>query len=90
MLNSVCCAYVKISRFGDGTIMWKRTAMKVGGRDPNVTHAMIRMSVGSLLVEMATLFESSAIDHMTELSCKLSSAHCLEAPAWSIYTWLSR
>lgn len=55
--------------------------MKVGGRKPNVTAAMIRMSVLSLRVRRATLFESRAMDRMTELSCKLNSANCRDAPA---------
>jgi hypothetical protein len=49
--------------------------MKVDGKNPSVTHAMIRISVESLLVRTATLLESSAIDRITELSCKLNSAN---------------
>jgi hypothetical protein len=55
--------------------------MNVGGKNPNVTAAIIRMSVLSLRVRRATLFQSRAIDRITELSCKLNSANWREAAA---------
>jgi hypothetical protein len=54
--------------------------MNVGGKKPSVTAAMMRISMLSLRVRSATFLESSEIDLMTELSCRLNSASlCVSA-----------
>lgn len=62
-------------------VMWILTAMNVGGRKPNVTAAIIRISTLSLLVNRATFLESKAMDRITELSWRLSSANRRDAAA---------
>ena len=54
--------------------MAKLTAVNVAGRNTNVTAAIIRISVLSLLVNSATFFESSAIAFIALLSARAREA----------------